>query len=572
MSRFHKHFKKILSFTVVIAFLFFISSFNQASSSALDNVYGYAWQANNYNNGQTPSLNPAGGMGWLSFNCISMISDDGILGTGNDCGSVDYGLNLSDPVLDPATGNQIQYITGYAWSPNYGWLKFGGLAGQIVDPSRPNDTPPYVGQNIVVTDARVNLSLGTASSRPVYGWARFCSGGPNAFGGSPNCTGATVPNPTNGGWDGWVRLDNTVGANDYGVKLKTNVAAGVPKTFSGYAWGGNDLVAWISFNCSSGGVCANSDYKVSYLTVTAPTVSLQANPTTVQVGASTTLSWTGANIASSSCSASTTFNGNPVTGAAAGGWSGNNFNVPPSSFPTTGLPEGDYVFTITCGTATSSVSVHSGIELYFLPDSPTVFPDTNGVYEGTLRWNSLPFGSTLTGCTASSNHPSSGWNGSVSNPPPTPSDTSYFQVVTVPINPTTYTLDCNETDPITVAIAQDHYPESVSLSSNGVTGTTPNFTTTLQWSTTNASSCVASSSPSTNWQGQVSDDGSQQNVNVPAGGSNTTYSLTCTRVYPDNQFLCPLYPTDNTKICTSIVLNEDSGAVSNIVQPNYLEN
>jgi hypothetical protein len=552
MSQIQKHFKKILSFTVVIVFLVFLASFNNASSSALDNVYGYAWSANNYNNGQA-LLNPAGGMGWLSFNCISMISDDGFLGTGNDCGNVDYGINLVN--ITPSGAD----IVGYAWSPNYGWLKFGGF--------NPSDFPLAGGSN-----ARVDFTTGSAGARPVSGWARFCSGGPNAFSDTPNCNGATIPNYVNGGWDGWVKLDNMVGANDYGVKLKTNVAAGVPKTFSGYGWGGNDVVGWISFNCSTGGVCATSDYKVSYLLVTAPTVVLQAEPNNVLTGGTTTLSWTGSNIASASCTASTTFNGTTVTGASAGGWSG-TFSVPPSSFPTTALAEGDYVFTITCGAATSSVSVHSGIDLVFAPDSTTAFPDTSGIYHGTLRWNSIPYGSVLTGCTATSSQPGTGWGGAsgagapVSNPPPNPSDVAFFQSVTVPVNPTSYTLTCNGVDPITVSISQDHYPESVTLSSNGVNANS----TTLTWSTVNASSCVASSAPATNWTGNVTNNGSQQNVNVPAG-PDTIYSLTCTRDYPDNQSLCSLYPSDTTKICTSISLNEDSSAVSNTVQPSYIEN
>jgi hypothetical protein len=114
-------------------------------------------------------------MGWLNF---------------------DSGVNW-----DQSTG----YITGYAWSSNYGWLKFGGLSGF-----------PSSGGNAQLVGSNMN------------GWARFCSAVTDPI----NCTGNGV-NFSNGGWDGWVNLN--------GVSISGN-------NFSGYAWGGSDVVGWIDFS------------------------------------------------------------------------------------------------------------------------------------------------------------------------------------------------------------------------------------------------------------------------------------------------------------------------------------
>jgi hypothetical protein len=131
-----------------------------------------------------------GGAGWLSFNCVS----DG------SCGS--YGINRHSD----------GYLYGYVWSSNYGWLSFGGLSGF---PSVAGATPD---------NAKADLSSGN-----VTGWARFCS----VF--VSGCLGSLLPTSTTGGWDGWVNLN--------GVKVDP-----ISGNFSGYAWGGGDVIGWIDFS------------------------------------------------------------------------------------------------------------------------------------------------------------------------------------------------------------------------------------------------------------------------------------------------------------------------------------
>ena len=138
-------------------------------SSALQNMSGYAWGGDwtDQNNNGIQELNPnnvpyepTGGVGWISFNCTS----------GGNCGSNDYGVNIE------ANGD----LKGYAWSSNYGWLKFGDLGGFPT------------GAGVSTGNARLN-------GNQLEGWARFCAGAADPV----NCDG-TVANPLNGGWDGWV--------------------------------------------------------------------------------------------------------------------------------------------------------------------------------------------------------------------------------------------------------------------------------------------------------------------------------------------------------------------------------
>src|SRR3989344_2715153 len=99
-----KNFKQFLIFgTTILVFAFYFGSNHPASSSVTDNISGYAWEADG------PSSADIGGTGWLSFSCIS----------GGDCNTSNYGVNIDD----------FGDISGYAWSSNYGWIKFGGLSG-----------------------------------------------------------------------------------------------------------------------------------------------------------------------------------------------------------------------------------------------------------------------------------------------------------------------------------------------------------------------------------------------------------------------------------------------------------
>jgi len=538
---FKKDPKKFLGVGVlIVVFAISISFFNSVSSSTLDNISGHAWESDNWTDTNSDdaqqgseTMTPPGGMGWLSFNCTSDLP--------NTCGSTNYGVNRD------ANGN----LTGYAWSSNYGWLKFGGLSGF---PTSPGTLPE---------NAKVDLNTGL-----VTGWARFCAGASNS-----DCNGY-IPNLSNGGWDGWVSLRST-SAPTYGVSLSGS-------EFSGYAWGGNacvtspgygcgqNVLGWISFNCANagGGGCGTSDYKVRYIPLTNPTVTISANPVNVPTGGSTVISWDGVGLINS-----------PIGCTALGGtgsWPG--FRPSPSgSFNTGILPtNGTYTYSIHCQglngseSNTSDVTVVvgavTGLDFYAVP--AVVFPPS---YQTTLHWNAVPTNPPLTNCVADSSPPLNpdevpNWDGPVSQ-------TSWSQVLTVPYPTTAFKLTCDNQsgNPVTstIYVNQGEPPESVSLASNGVIenpGGSGNYTTTLSWNTLNVqpNSCVPSSSPnvpSWNFPTPKTDTGSQQDVSVPSSApAFTTYTLTCTGMYSGDP------------ISVSLELNENSNPTFSKKQPKYVEN
>lgn len=122
-------------------------------------------------------------IGWISFNC-----------TDDSCVSFDYGVSIDD-----ITGE----FLGYAWSENIGWIDFAPVG-------------PYP----EVPDHSARLE----ADDTITGWAKVLSADDN-------------------GWDGWVKLSDTVLA--YGVKH--NVAS---NELEGFAWG-SDVIGWISFNSNN---------------------------------------------------------------------------------------------------------------------------------------------------------------------------------------------------------------------------------------------------------------------------------------------------------------------------------
>ncbi len=210
------------------------------------NVTGWAWGADTVG-----SSNTRGGVGWISFSSTNHFS------------STSYGVNL-----DQGSGR----LSGQAWSDNLGWLSFdcspgGGCfgAGESSFPDGKMDS--Y---------AKVQLTQGNELARPVTGWARFCSVFEKGCSGNFAGNASTLAASTKlGGWDGWVSLSGMTSGADprpYGVTVHQNDgtdASGLPQdTFHDFAWGGGDVVGWISFagngygvirgNQALGGSCAPS--------------------------------------------------------------------------------------------------------------------------------------------------------------------------------------------------------------------------------------------------------------------------------------------------------------------------
>jgi hypothetical protein len=135
-------------------------------------------------------------VGWISMNCTNIP---------NSCAIVDYGVNI--PSADGP-------VTGYAWSPNIGWIQF--------DAAPDYTTYPGCGypMSICYSARREDDSL--------KGWARILS---------IKKEFEKVPS-NSGGWEGWISLS---GAN-YGVEVTRMTGDGAQPTF---AW---SELGWIDFS------------------------------------------------------------------------------------------------------------------------------------------------------------------------------------------------------------------------------------------------------------------------------------------------------------------------------------
>ncbi|MCE9585394.1 hypothetical protein K8Q94_02110 [Candidatus Nomurabacteria bacterium] len=373
--------KKWVSVFITASFLLFLGFFSFVNSSNIDNVSGYAWGGSwmdllPYNNTQDFPNEETGGVGFLSFNCKD----------NNSCASSSYGVNIN-----PDTG----IISGYAWSPNYGWLKFGGLS----------DFP--IGSGTVSENAKLDLSTGI-----VTGWARFCSVASN----TNTCLGFAGNNTSNGGWDGWVSLNG----KDYKVSFDKET-----KKINGYAWG-SDIVGWINFSD------LKIPYSVSYDPITVPVVSLSSNSYSVPKNSKVTLSWTGLNLVNSAegCVIANSLNSDKI-----------KVPSPSGTFTTSSLIQ-NITYTINCDGLTAGTTANSNVSIgvnipsitfYATPGSVASLPSTV-----TLNWNSNV---SIKSCVASSSNNAStiqGWNGNLS-------DSISSKKVDVLYNPTRYDLYCFNT-------------------------------------------------------------------------------------------------------------------------------
>ncbi len=174
---------------VVILGLMHISTVKaQSSSTASVPLFGWGWSST---------------IGHISFNSANTGAGDA--------------TDPSYSVVKQYTGD----LSGFAWSPNIGWIKFGGLSG-------------FPTNGTTAGNAKVGASS-------ITGWARACAG-TIKFGDSPtlpvypgDCSTMTSRSD---GWDGWIELS---GVNH---TLGYNPTTGV---IDGFAWGG-DVVGWLRMN------------------------------------------------------------------------------------------------------------------------------------------------------------------------------------------------------------------------------------------------------------------------------------------------------------------------------------
>ncbi|MFO0718569.1 MAG: hypothetical protein U0522_00860 [Candidatus Paceibacterota bacterium] len=199
------------------------------------NVYGWAWSSN---------------IGLISMNSCKDEDHNGFADSGS-CGPNSYGVRINNANNDVSTNipSGPGTITGYAWSPNIGFIKFGGLSG----------FPSGGGTE------SVNAEL-MPDQATIRGWAR-------AFWGD-----------NTSGWDGWLSL---AGTSFPSGPTHTDGLAGV--TFNkptahivGYAWGG-DVLGWVNFSDVTYSVPTNTfNY---HLTATPASLSMtQRSSKTTKIG------------------------------------------------------------------------------------------------------------------------------------------------------------------------------------------------------------------------------------------------------------------------------------------------
>jgi len=257
-----------------------------------------------------------------------------------------------------------------------------------------------------------------------------------------------------------------------------------------------------SLGCTGAGGVTNRSVTVTVAQATpAPTVTLSANPTTVQSGGSSTLSWTTAN--ANSCTASNGWTGTKATTGSE--------NVGPLTQQKT--------YTLACtgsgGTTTKSVTVNvtppTAAPTVSLAANPTAV--TSG-QTTMLTWSSQ----NATSCTASG-----AWSGTKS--------TSGSQQSAALTTNSTFKLACTGSggttqSSVTVTVSATTPPNpppampTVTISAAPST-ISANGSATLTWSSTDATSCMASGA----WSGPRPTSGTE---GTGALSSTATYTLDCT--------------------------------------------
>ena len=256
------------------------------------------------------------------------------------------------------------------------------------------------------------------------------------------------------------------------------------------------LAATTRFSLTCKGETGSTTRSVTVTVVPAPTITIEANPTTVKTDGQSALSWSTKN--ARNC-------------AASGAWSGAKAR---SGSASTGPLKVSSVYNLSCtgigGTATSSVRV----DVLQPPPAPTlalsVSPATvaSGV-ASVLTWSAT----NAAGCTASG-----GWSGAKAI-----SGTES----TGPLTATgSYTLNCTGdggtvSRSVSVTVTPPTPAPTVTLSANPAT-VPSGGTTSLTWSSTNATSCTASGA----WSGAQSTAGTAQSVALTT--AKNVFTLACT--------------------------------------------
>jgi len=233
-----------------------------------------------------------------------------------------------------------------------------------------------------------------------------------------------------------------------------------------------------------------------------PGVSISASPMVVPAQGSSTLTWSSTN--ATSCTASRAWSGSQAIAGTA----------------STGALSQDSTFTLTCTGAGGATSASVTVTVGALPP-PTVAisaSPTSVAYgvSSTVTWSST----NATSCTASG-----AWSGA---------QATAGSVSTGALTANrTYTITCNgaggsASQSVTVMVSSPAAP-TVTISANPAINLPAFGQSTLQWSSTNATSCTASGIDyfgTPTWSGSRPTSGTE--LSVPITVPNQWYTLTCT--------------------------------------------
>jgi hypothetical protein len=258
--------------------------------------------------------------------------------------------------------------------------------------------------------------------------------------------------------------------------------------------------------CGDGEQAQDSDTATTQM----PAMSISASPMVVLAGGNSTLTWSSMN--ATSCTASRAWSGSQATAGTA----------------STGALTQDSTFTLTCsgagGSTSASVTVIvasdpcNGCWDYPAPPDVTLTASPTSVVYGassTLTWSSTD----ATSCTASG-----AWAGA---------QATAGSISTGALTASsTYTITCSgaggtASQSVTVMVSSPAAP-TVTISANPAINLPAFGQSTLQWSSTNATSCTASGIDyfgTPTWSGSRPTSGAE--LSVPITVPNQRYTLTC---------------------------------------------
>lgn len=248
-----------------------------------------------------------------------------------------------------------------------------------------------------------------------------------------------------------------------------------------------------------------SDTEIITVNPNAPTINFYATPSSVTAtNKTTTLHWSveDATSCSASSTPSTTWNGSR-TFATTEKTENVTLNNPTTFKLNCTGPGGD-------SEASVSVGILSLPNFNFTASSPVAYE--NATY---ITWDSV---TNATSCSASSNNANSNWSGSVS----TNGGSKFSNLLT---QNTIFTLSCTGSGGTTTKDVEVKVGPKITLNANP-TDIAKGGGTDLTWTTLNATSCTASSVPSSSWNGSKSINSSspEKVLNI---NENIEFKLTC---------------------------------------------